>query len=486
MACRCFSLSGKPLYNRGALGALPKSVGFGAAPVASKPPAPVVKAPVAKATTPAVKAAAVVVAKPAVKVSATVANNIVAAASAVKAGATPSTAQAINIIKTIVPPVAFKQNLTPPAKSGNTYKALGTLRSPAYGTYRLGALGVSSNVQDFQAGTVVGATIGNVVPGVGTAIGAAVGALVGLVAGLFGKKKSVPKVSPADVQQAQAWMSAYVQVAGSVVGRNFSSSQISDMLTAMAILDPGFWGDAQSTQIPIAAVNNWQGEEMTRLNDFFTAMSKTPLGQSVTMTDDSSIPGHTKTNLNVTFTFTNPGVNAPSYVLGPIFAQYFFAMCTIFQPTGNCTGHLTAPLPQMHTDILDWFRASRPSWDTPQPDVVTETDASIAAPSASVTSTSSGTRTSYVQPAVTATPVAASLPEYSAPAAGNVDLATIPGAEALTPLDSSYAVSAASGAGDSGYDSASGTTGVSILPGLSNTDLLVLALVGAFLLLGRK
>jgi hypothetical protein len=63
-----------------------------------------------------------------------------------------------------------------------------------------------------------------------------------------------------------------------------------------------------------------------------------------------------------------------------------FVMCEVcggkscsYSPA-SCSGHLDAPLPQLYTDILDWYRSSRPQWDTPQPNVVTGTDVSIAAP----------------------------------------------------------------------------------------------------------
>jgi hypothetical protein len=475
-ACRChFSGSGKPILPKSVgFGALPKSVGFGRMGAAALNPF-------------AAAALAQAAATPPVVLSNTVASNVVNAAAAVSSGAAPSPSQAINIIKTLVPPVPFAQNLPTPTKSGNSYKGLSGYMPPRYGSFsRLGRLGVASEITDFQVGASTGAIIGSVVPGVGTAIGAAVGAIVGLVAGLFGSKKAVPKVSQADVVQAQTWMQQYVQVAGSVVGRNFSASAIQDMLTAMAILDPGFWGDSSSLQISIPAVQNWYGEEMTRLNDFFTAMSKVPIGSPVTMADDPSIPGHGKTNLSITFTFTNPGVNAPSYVLGPLFAQYFYVMCGIFVAAADCTGHLTAPLPQMHTDILDWFRAGKAGWDTPQPNVVTGTDASIAAPTSTTVvtpataTTAAQTVTTFTPPPVTAPPVAASLPTYSTPAANLVNLATNPSAGQPTPLDQpSTIMPVASGP-------VTAISPVSNVLGLSTPELLVLALLAGFLLLGRK
>lgn len=493
-ACPCrFSGSGKPIAPRRLvqLGALPKSMGFGRLGIAT--------------VNPFASAVAATIAAPPVVLSKTVATNVVAAAVAVSQGAAPSPAQAINIIKTLIPPApAFKQNLPTPTKSGNAYKGLAGYIPPRYGSFsrlsgygRFGVLGVSAEVADISTGASLGAEVGSVIPGVGTAIGAAVGAVIGAIIGLFGKKKAIPLVSQADVAQAQTWMQQYVQIAGSVVGRNFSASAIQDLLTAMAILDPGFWGDSNSTQISIPAVTNFYGEEMTRLQDFFTAMTKVPIGGTVTIGDDPAIPGHGKTNLSITFSFTNPGVNAPSYVLGPLFAQYFYVMCGIFVAAADCTGHLTAPLPQLHTDILDWWRSTKSGWDTPQPDVVTGTDASIAAPVAQtvvIPATASAppqTVTTYVAPAVTATPVAVSLPEYSAPAAGAVDLATDPSAGAPTPLDTSQAITSAFSDGTPGANTVPlATAGVvatnETIFGLSTTQLLLIGLVGAAVLIYSK
>ena len=344
---------------------------------------------------------------PPVVLSVTVAKNLVVASTLISQGAAPSPAQAINLIKTLVPPKPFATNLRPPQPgglqgnqmtstlSGLSFGASQVLRRPGFGiavnTVGVGgqAAGVvgravggstGSTIASVGAAAALGASVGSVVPVVGTAIGAAVGAIAGLVMGLFGHKKSVPEVSAADVQQAQTWLGEYTQVAGSVVGRNFQSSAISDMITAMAIMNPGFWGRPDSTHIDLSAVTNFVQEELTRLRYFFLSLQNIPTGQPVTLRDIPAIPGHGKTNLNVTYTFINPGINAPSYVLGPYFAQYFYTMCTIFESGSNCSGHLTAPFPQMHTDILDYVRSGNSAWDTPQPNVVTGSDLSLVAP----------------------------------------------------------------------------------------------------------
>jgi hypothetical protein len=360
------------------MGALPRSAGFGALPRSAGFGA--VDNPFASA-----------VRGPVTVVSPQMASNFIAAANAVKSGDVPTPQQAVNIIKAAIPPApGFRANVPTPTKSGD--KSVSTLsglpygfsmvNSPAHrGLNGLGATGVGIAV---GAGSMAssGASLGTaIVPGVGTAVGAAVGAIIGLAAGLFGG--SHPKVTPADIQQAQTWLQQYTAIAGSVVGRNFSTTAIQDMTMAEAILDPGFWGKSSSAQIEKSAVANFVNDEMPkRVNDFFTAMQNAPLGATVTMTDDSSIIGHHSTKKSVTYAFQNPGVNAPSYILGPLFAQYFYTMCTIYRTGAQCSGHLTAPIPQMYTDYIDWFRSSKPQWDTPQPNVVTGTDASVVAPTA--------------------------------------------------------------------------------------------------------
>lgn len=302
----------------------------------------------------------------------------------------PTPAQAVTIIKQLIPPVAnFKKNIPPPTikngKASSNLSGFGAQpRAMAFSNLSHGFGAVTAGTaQTTLSDTSAGAALGTaVLPGIGTAIGAAIGAIIGIAQGLFGHKAAVPHVTSADVQQAQAWMQQYTSVAGSVIGRGFSQTAIQDMLTAEAILDPNFWGRGTSTNLVIPAITNFYNEVMTRLGEFFQAMQGAPIGATVTMHDDPGIPGHGKTNLSITYSFPNPGVNAPSYVLGPIFAQFFYVMCTIYQSGSNCSGHLTAPIPQMYTDVLDWFRSSHPQWDTPQPNIVTGTDLSIAAPAA--------------------------------------------------------------------------------------------------------
>jgi hypothetical protein len=146
------------------------------------------------------------------------------------------------------------------------------------------------------------------------------------------------------------------------------------MITAEAILNPGFWGRTSSSQIAIEAVNNFYNETMTRVNDFLKAIANAAVGATISIHDDPTIQGHLPSENTyfpgITYTFISPGINAPSYVLGPLFAQYFFTMCTIFQSGGACSGHLNPPMPQFYTDLVDYVRASHAGWDTPQPNVI--------------------------------------------------------------------------------------------------------------------
>jgi hypothetical protein len=304
----------------------------------------------------------------------------------VQAGAAPTAQQGGQFINTVQP--NYSTQTTVPAPTGSTGASGATSASLAGFAARtvrdavrmhtprtFGAMGACAQAElsceKFDIST--GASIGTaVLPGIGTAIGAAVGAIVGLIAGLFGHKQSVPTVSQADVVQAQTWYQQYAVVSKTTVGRHFTASAIQDMITAEAILNPGFWGFASSTQIDIPAVNNFYNEVMTRVNDFMTAVASAAVGATISIHDDSSIPGHAGNSYhpNVTYTFISPGINAPSYMLGVLFAQYFYTMCAIFQSAGNCKGHLNPPMPQFYTDLIDYVRAGHAGWDTPQPNVI--------------------------------------------------------------------------------------------------------------------
>lgn len=399
MTCACSQVPGKLIVPRELFPA-PRGyiAGFGALGIEAG--GAIMPTRAAIPVRPSVSAPTVVVKPPAIVITAAQAAQV-AAIAAGKTKLTP--AQAVAFLKTVRPPVTFKTTIAPPKISGHsstsnlsglTYGA--QQRAMAFGGLgRLGAETPLATVVGTGAGAVAGAEAGalygSVVPGIGTVVGLAVGAIVGLVAGLFGHKKAIPLVSQADIQQAQGWMQQYTQVAGTVVGRSFGQTTIFDLMTAIAILDPAFWGKSTPQQMSIPAVQVFAGTELpTRLQDFFNGMAATPVGATVTLRDNASLPGRAGCTFSPqTYSFANPGVNAPSYVLGPIFAQFMFTMCEVcrsscggcvYSPIQYCTGHLQAPLPQLYTDILDYWRSSRPQWDTPQPNVVTGTDLSIAAP----------------------------------------------------------------------------------------------------------
>lgn len=472
--CPCFSGSGKPLK----FGALPKSLGFGRLGNEARAllPANIValkKLPVAP-----------------VVLSKSVAQNVATAGALMKQGVQPTPNQAVNIIKTVIPPAAgFKPNLKPPLKSGNKSSAnLGSVtgrthyRSQYYGMSfgRLSGpttiVGAASTVGGAVAGAEAGALYGSVVPGIGTIVGVAVGAIIGLIGGLFGHKKAIPHVSAQDIANAQAWEQQYVQVAGSVIGRNFNASAINDMITAMAINNPGFWGFKTSGAEYVPDVSNFIQEEFARLRYFLSAVAAVKPGQEVTLTDIPSLPGHGKTNLNVSYSFLSPGITAPSYVLGAYFAQYFFTMCTIFQPPANCAGHLTAPFPQMHCDILDYVRSSNAAWDTPQPAVVTGADVSIAAP----TITQEGSAEVATATATTLAPMATCATTVAAPIPTAPPTATIPATQ-ITPSIVSAPVPIAKPT-----QTAPATAGSISQAGFSGIGLGLLALVGIPMLFSRK
>lgn len=446
LGCPCSNVPGVAIgqlnrQRRNGFGAWPKSVGFGslgltiatiakaaapvaaaakvATPVAAPAPAPVAATVSTGTSKIAVSTAAVApisnqnpayASAPTVTVSGSAYTAVTQAIAQVQSGTNPSAAQAVAFIPIVTPQVPAKTTVPVPsgggtegAKTTSNLSGLGTLRgngsslrSPMYRTKGFGAVAVStsagvnpnaSTASAVVVDTATGAALGTaIMPGIGTAIGAAVGAIVGLISGLFGKKQAVPTVSAADIAQAKTWYAQYNAIANSTVGRQFTQTAIQDMITAAAILDPGFWGDSSSTQISIPAVNNFYGEVMTRVSDFMTAIQAAAVGATITIKDDPSIAGHGKTNLNVTYSFISPGLNAPSYVLGPLFAQYFYTMCAIFVPASDCTGHLNPPLPQFYTDLIDYVRSTHAGWDTPQPNVVGIVP-SVAAPTETVNTT---------------------------------------------------------------------------------------------------
>jgi hypothetical protein len=279
-------------------------------------------------------------------------------------------------------------------------------------------------------------------------------------------------------------------------------------MTAIAILDPGFWGLTQSASISVPAVNNFVNNEMPiRLNDFFNGLAATPVGSPVTLRDNPNVlghgGGHGSTNPQ-TYSFLNPGVNAPSYVLGPLFAQYMFVECEVcgsssctYSPP-SCSPHLNAPLPQLYSDIIDWYRSSRPQWDTPQPNVVTGTDLSIAAPTQTSATTfvapaiaapvvttvspQTGQNVTLQDPSVAQTQTAFQETAATAPATGST-LATAPIADtsasainALPQLEAAGDITTTPLTATTPVDAATGAvTGAAAVTGVSSTTVLLIA-----------
>jgi hypothetical protein len=186
------------------------------------------------------------------------------------------------------------------------------------------------------------------------------------------------------------------------------------------------WNNAGGCGNQAGIVNSWN-EQLARLNLFFTAIASNAVGATITLQDIPSLPGHGKTNMNVTYSFPNPGAQAPNYILGPLYSQYFFTMCNIFQDEQNCSGwQLSAPMPQYVCDLIDWFRSQHPQWDIPAGTV----DPPVTYPTLSLQpgQVNEGTATASVPalsaPAVGISPdtVGASLTETGSDIGGNFEV----------------------------------------------------------------
>jgi hypothetical protein len=253
----------------------------------------------------------------------------------------------------------------------STSTGLGSLKRLPRGRVagQLGALGQGpSTTQLVETAAATGASMIAVGAGIGAfagPIGAAVGAVVGIIAGLFHHKTVSPPTTQAQIDAARNMVFQYKGIAGSCLGRSYPQSVIQDLTMAMCILADVDWNNAGGCGNQAGIVNSWN-EQLARLNLFFTALASNPIGAMITLRDIPSLPGHGKTNMNVSYTFPNPGPQAPNYILGPFYAQYFYVMCNIFQNEQNCTGwQLTAPMPQYICDLIDWFRAQHSQWDIP-------------------------------------------------------------------------------------------------------------------------
>jgi hypothetical protein len=347
----------------------------------------------------------------------------------------PSAAQIASTTQPAAPPSAPVAASVPAvtvsvASSANRAAAARKPGTQVNGLGRMGATGVQSATTvlattgaglsaGIAASTAATALLGSAAAGaIGGSffpvVGTVIGAIVGVIAGLFASKPKSPPITAAEQQQAQQFLTSYQSIAGTIVGRAFTQSQIQDLACSFAIVkaNPG----TQLTQIDLTYV--WD-EYTARLNQLFTALAGSPVGAQISLSDIKGIPGHPNDfNPNIFYTFTNPGVNAPSDIIGLIFAQLQYSIdCALYVGTKDVPGltnavcanlYLAAPYPQFACDLVDWYRSSYPAWDV-QGAVVTTQDQTLSLPAPVVTSTppAPGSPAS-VGPAATA---AANLPQ---------------------------------------------------------------------------
>lgn len=278
---------------------------------------------------------------------------------------------------TSIPQVPKMVTVPIPAKSGITFAATGL---SGLGAYR-GNIQHRSTLSGLGAGTVPYGAIASVAGAsaqeatdisIGASIGAfagpwgaAIGAVVGAIVGLFHKKVVSPPTTQAQIQASQQFITWYEKIAGTCIGRAFTTTQIQDMVMAFCINGLVQWQNAGGCGDQEGIQNTWN-EHQYYIKAFFTGMQNTAVGSQVVLRDNPSLLGRGKTNTSITFSFPNPGVQAPNYILGPLFAQYYYVMCNIFNSEYSCQGlHLTSPVPQFYCDFVDWYRSAYPAWDIP-------------------------------------------------------------------------------------------------------------------------
>jgi hypothetical protein len=276
---------------------------------------------------------------------------------------------AVALLNQQIPTLPVLENLSPPTVSGSVHTALSGIDSTQYfGSRGLGGLGAMGYaISPSAAGSTIASSV-MIAEGF-TAwagpVGLAVGVVIGVIMGLFGHKVRSPPTTQAQRDQAAQFIAQYRQIAGTCIGRAYPTTAMQDIAMAFCIDGETRWNNAGGCHNQDGIRNTW-AEQLSRLNTFFSAMQSASVGSMVTIRDTPSLPGHGKTDMSVTFEFPNPGVNAPNYILGPLYAQYFYTMCNIFNNEYNCTGlQLTAPVPQFYCDLIDWFRAQHPQWDIP-------------------------------------------------------------------------------------------------------------------------
>jgi len=276
---------------------------------------------------------------------------------------------AIDTINSNIPSVPVQENVPVPSAYGDSHASnLSGIGSPIHYSGSRGLQGLGSTTSIVESAAATGASVIAIDVGIGAfagPIGAAVGLVVGIIMGLFHKKVVSPPTTQAQITASRNFISQYKQIAGSCIGRAYSTTTMQDITMAFCINADVYYNNAGGCGNQAGITNSWN-EQLARLNAFFTAMQGQAVGAMITMRDIPSLPGHGKTNMSVTYEFPNPGVNAPNYILGPYYAQYFYTMCNIFQNEGNCAGWLlSAPVPQYFCDLIDWFRAQHSQWDIP-------------------------------------------------------------------------------------------------------------------------
>ena len=224
----------------------------------------------------------------------------------------------------------------------------------------------------------VGASVG----AVAGPIGSAVGAVVGVIASLFGGKKSPPPVwlGTIDYQNAASTMQQYDAIAGTIIGSQLTQAQMQAIMQAFCVnLYGANHGNIGCTSV--GGVNAIWTSDLAFAAKFFQALQQTPAGGQVRLNDIPSLPGHGKANMNLFYTFTNPGVSADSATLGPLFAQYMYTIET--QYTGDQSAALwglSAPAPQLWTDFIDWYRSQFAQFAPAVPTVAPAPAGPIASP----------------------------------------------------------------------------------------------------------
>ena len=288
---------------------------------------------------------------------------------------TPITeAQSVSAVQTItsgIPAVALQQRLsTPPGASGGAY-TFNTQGLSGYGRSNRNALLRLGDTNVVQVASSAGGTAASAIAidvGLGAyagPIGAAVGLVVGIICTLFHKKTVSPPTTQAQIQAALSFSAQYQQQAGRVIGRSYPDTIMQDVTMSLCILADAYLNDAGGCKDQAGIANSW-GEQLTRLNYFFTALASASVGDTIVLRDIPSLPGHGRTNMGVSFSFPNPGVDAPNYILGPYYSQYFYVMCNIFTDSGDCEAwQLEKPMPQYVCDLIDWYRAKHTGWDIP-------------------------------------------------------------------------------------------------------------------------